>query len=521
MGTKTFHLPPNLSETALRCLTYGYAFSNVELFSPWPTQIDVTPTELTMKTPIEESCSLCVPWEVEGFGRLMLSTTTLTDWSSPYSLPMELLRGQVNQLRIHADYWERDGIQIPNGLRDRIQSASRLFAEAVCRQDQPDELNELARRGLAESVAAGQDLVRAYVDQALAVRLQADGSSLADTDAGEDGTGKPVGAESPPRLGTRWGCLVTGAPPEAEASEKIEAAFNMVQVAFPWPEIEAQEGDFCWAKTDALVAWAMDHHLDIAAGPLIDFTPSALPVWLKDRNDDWQRLGDSMARYVEMALRKYGNAITAWQPTAAINRAAGVRLPREDRLRLVHRIHEAAHSFDDEAHLILGLAQPWSEYIATEERGLSAFLFADTLMRNRVPIAALDLELVFGVRPRGSHLRELIEVNRLLNLFSLLGLPLRVTLGCPASNQPDSQAFPEYEIESYSDHGDWSPEIQESLATDIAPLALCKTIVEAVRWAQVDDRQPHPFPQCGLIGPDGERRPAWNVLHDLRDKYLR
>ena len=38
-----------------------------------------------------------------------------------------------------------------------------------------------------------------------------------------------------------------------------------------------------------------------------------------------------------------------------------------------------------------------------------------------------------GVTPRGSYCRDLLETSRILDLYALLGLPLRVTLGYPSS----------------------------------------------------------------------------------------
>jgi hypothetical protein len=188
---------------------------------------------------------------------------------------------------------------------------------------------------------------------------------------------------------------------------------------------------------------------------------------------------------------------------------------------LTVRLAEVAKQIDPGLELIVGIAQPWGEYLALEDRIHSPFVFADTLVRTGLNLAALDLEFVMGVTPRGSYCRDLLEASRLFDLYGILGVPLRVTLGYPSATGVDPHADPDLRVAA----GHWrdgaDPEAQADWAGSFASLALCKQWVQAVHWAHVSDGEPHQFPHCGLLDTDHRPKPALHRLRELRQKHLR
>jgi len=177
-------------------------------------------------------------------------------------------------------------------------------------------------------------------------------------------------------------------------------------------------------------------------------------------------------------------------------------LGEDDFLWLTARLVEAARQVDPKLELIVGIAQPWGEYMAVEDRTHSPFIFADTLIRSGLNLAAIDLELVFGISPRGSYCRDLLETSRMFDLYSLLGVPLRVTLGYPSGTGADPRADPELTIHAGHWRGGISPPVQAEWAAAFAALALCKPSVRAVNWVQWT-------------------KPALEQLRILREKNLR
>src|SRR5262249_54561095 len=149
------------------------------------------------------------------------------------------------------------------------------------------------------------------------------------------------------------------------------------------------------------------------------------------------------------------------------------------------------------------------------------FIFADTLLRSGLNPAGLDLELVMGVNPRGSYCRDLISVSRMIDLYTILGVPLRVTMGYASASGPDRLAHPDLSVSAGSWQLGLPPASQAEWAASFVALALCKPSVRGVQWIHLSDAKPHIFPHCGLFDGQDQPKPVIQALRDLREKHLR
>src|SRR5207253_7504629 len=120
------------------------------------------------------------------------------------------------------------------------------------------------------------------------------------------------------------------------------------------------------------------------------------------------------------------------------------------------------------------------------------------LMRTGIKLAALDLELIMGISPRGSYCRDLLDESRLLDLYALLGVPIQATLGYPSSAATE-MACPDQRVNLGNWRGAHSEITQADWASAFAAMALCKPYVRTVQWAHWSDAEPHQFPHCGLV----------------------
>jgi hypothetical protein len=287
-----------------------------------------------------------------------------------------------------------------------------------------------------------------------------------------------------------------------------------------WKEVEPTEASYHWQPFDELLAWAQANHLAVAAGPLIDFSAAKLPDWLWLWQRDLSSIASFMCDYVETAVKRYAGVIRTWQITNATNCASLLGLGEDEYLWLTARLIEAARQIDPKLELIVGLAQPWGEYMAVDDRTHSPFIFADTLIRSGLSLAALDLELVMGIAPRGSYCRDLLEVSRMIDLYSLLGVPLQVTMGFPSSAHPDPRADPELASPAGHWHGEFSSKTQAEWAATYVGLILCKPSVRGVNWAHCSDAAAHQFSNCGLFDAGDQPKPALQKLRELRQAHL-
>src|SRR5262249_45821900 len=162
-----------------------------------------------------------------------------------------------------------------------------------------------------------------------------------------------------------------------------------------------------------------------------DFAGRNLPDWVWESVTDLSSLANVMANYVENAVRRYHSRIRTWQITAGGN-CAGVPASRgEELIWLTIRPADAPPPVNPQLEVVVGIAQPWGDYLAEQERNKTPFIFADDLLRTGVKVAALELEFIMGVSPRGSYCRDLLEASRVLDLYALLGVPIQALLGYP------------------------------------------------------------------------------------------
>jgi hypothetical protein len=493
MGHATFLFPSATNTDAVRELERAFMAGGPDGM-PWPTRARLQDGTLKVSRHIDESGFLAVPWDIPQTGRLMCASATIMDREQPYHLPIELARGKVNQVRCQAEDWRSGGLTLSPELSGNIRDASLAFGHAIL-QPAGVETDLLAQKSLLQSFRTAHQLVQAYVDQVFQVRHERDS-----------------------RLETTLGCRLEAIP---TSGPQFQDVFSTVGIPLRWREIQPQDGVYHWERYDALFDWALANQLAVTGGPVIDFSPAQIPEWL----GMWERDPGSLARfateYVTAVLKRYRNRIRRWHLVAAANNASVLALKDEELLWLTIKVAQTARQLDPELESMIGVAQPWGEYMAMEERSHSPFLFADTLIRTDVNLSALDIELVMGVTPRGSYCRDLLDTSRLLDLYALLGVPLRVTMGYPSATSLDPRADRELVVGGGHWHGPVALEGQTEWAGAFATLALCKPYVQGIQWSHWSDEGPHQFPNCGLVDASGTPKPAIEKLRHLRTAHLK
>jgi hypothetical protein len=496
MGTMTFQLPANLPADAARELKRICVAGGPDNM-PWPTSLHFTPGQLSVSRVVDESGYLVVPWPFDGRGLMMGTSATLIERPRSYNLLLELARGKVNQVRCQASDWRAGGLVMTPDLEQNIRKVGLAFAHAVAGVP-PDEASQQAQVALDLAYQTAQQLVSAYVSQVFHVRHQRQA-----------------------KLDSALSCRLGRNVPLPNLTGALTAAFNTVCLPISWGLVESEEATYRWDECDALVDWAAKQKVQITAGPLIDFSSAQLPAWLWQWERDLPGMASFMCKFVETVMRRYRNRIRRWQLTAASNCGNVLSLSEDDLLGLTYRLAESARHVDPTLELIVGVAQPWGEYLALSECTHSPFLFADTLIRAGLNLSGLDIELVMGVTPRGSYCRDLLEISRLLDLYALLGVPLYVTLGYPSSANADADADPDLRVEGGRWGNGFSTEVQAAWAAEVTPLALCKPYVQGVQWTHFRDAEPHQFPHCGLADRRDNLKPALQKIRELREAHLK
>ncbi len=502
MGIIKFSVPPTLGLEDVHELERA-AFCGGPDGMPFSSQIHVDPSLLTLARDFEDSGYLVVPWYNKNAGRLIASTATLIERQQPYDLLIELARGRINTLRNQSQDWLHGGLNMPVALAQRIKDATLAFCRALARYPS-DEAHRHAQTALALGAEAADELIRVYMNQVFQVRSQnhqrSHGTSKLDT-----------------VLGVRLGPSVPTGPGESA----LIRTCNGYSIPFSIKETVPQEGEFAFDVYDPIVEWATSQDQPVWGGPLIDFSPHQIPSWLWLWERDRNRIANLLCEYTAALLEHYDQQIQTWQLTGAANIPGVLSLQDDELLWLTLQMGEAARKVSPDCDLIVGVSQPWGDYMRDEERCYSPFVFVDTLLRSGLSLSAIDIEVVMGVTPRGSYCRDLLDFSRMLDLYALLGVPIQVTLGYPASVSHDSIADSQITPTAGYWRDGLTPETQAEWASEFATLALCKPYVRAVQWMQYSDVDPHLCPHCGVLDRAGKERPVLNRLRRIREKYLR
>lgn len=495
MGSTTFLLPnpvPPAAESLLQlaCLAGGYDQT------PTPTSVAVEADRLILTRESGESGFLVVPWPVGAGGARVTTSATVRERGEPYRLLTELARGKLNQVRTQLGEWTDIGLQAPPDFEADLAEMTHWFGQSVLAADGA-AADDVAARVLERGYVLADRLVRLYVEQMFATRHRDEG-----------------------KLGS-WLAALTPAPIAPPLVAEFRRAFSAVRVGVRWADIEPEESRYHWDRLDAALASAEELGLPVAFGPVIDLSPGMLPAWAEGWRGDLPTLAAFMCDYLETIVGRYKDRVRRWVVCGGTNHADGLGLSDDDRLRLAARLFEAAATLDPELDVVLGVTQPFGDYLVSGDQTISPLAFADDLIRAGARLGGIELELRTGSLPRGSFPRDVLDVSRLLDLFSILGPPLDVMLGCPAGAGPDPAAQAHGEvIWSPAWRGPPTPEWQAEWGMSAAALALCKPQVRSVTWDHWADAEPHLTPNGGLIAVSGRANPLLGRLQGLRAAHL-
>ncbi len=459
---------------------------------PWAARIVMTNDGIIVDRPVGESGCFHIPWPVEGYGETMLTTASLMERDRPYLLEVELARGALNRLRNQKANWEAAGMKVPEPILKRIKEATEKFSRCVTAQSNPADATVLAREVHSHVLSLTTALGASYAQQALALR-HASGS----------------------KLNTMMGASLGAAPLSDATAHSFLAAFNTALLPVPWRRIEVGEGSYDWGLTDCQIDWCAANRVKVCSGPLIRFDASDVPDWLYLWEEDAENVMSFVEQYVRSVVTRLKGRVNVWQCVSRINAGTFLGLSTQHKMRMAVRVVELVRQLDPHTPSLVTFDQPWGEFISRQDMELPIHL-ADSLLRSNLGLAGVGLEINVGYYPGGTNFRDVLEFSRQLDRWTLLGLPLLVSLVVPGGSGLDEKAG----STSSPMPDNWSPERQEAWVSNYLPVILSKTAVQAVIWNQLSDAERHEFPHGGLIDSAGKPKPALTDIAALRHAHL-
>ncbi len=442
-----------------------------------PARAHLTNGLLICERQVAESGQMRLLWPRFSGRREVVHTTSLREQSTPYSLELELARGQLSRLRNQYFAWSGAGLQSSPILTGLIQDAHRAFRAAVLRTESPETAVAAAMLSIDASSRATDLLCQHYVEQRLEYRR----SRAA-------------------RLPVFLGCRLDRVP---ENPDEFCNAFNAVQIDASWNTLEHDDGDYQWDQLDQLVDWALEKKLFILGGPLLDLSEDRLPVWLKAWTGDMVNLQSFTADFVETVVGRYVGRVRHWEVVTGANRGGVASMDEEQRMNLVARAIEAARQVDDHTQVSLRVVQPWGEYLSQTKNRLSPIQFIDTLRRCGVRFTEINLEIRIGKIPDVTLWRDSLSLSHLIDQWSLLQVPINMMITAPESSSGKDTRF---------------EETQTRWLEETALMCLAKERVSGIYYSNWN-QQTSGGPQTALVNANGLPRGALDLLQSLSNKY--
>lgn len=459
---------------------------------PWSTRASWEDDLLIVERTISDSGSVYVPWRIDGWGPCILSTSTLAERPRPYQLEVELARGLLNRIRNRVFVWEWLGLETPEEFHEQLSQATQSFSRAATSQSKPAAAAAKALEAIDLALDASEHLVCTYAEQAIVSR--------------EEQTPIPA----------LLGVSLDVATPDVAVRRELVDACNIMQLPIAWRAIEAREGTRDWQQTDEKLAWCQKAGLKVAAGPLLLMDDAGVPDWLYLWEDDFENLTRLMLDHVQAVVSRYCGRVHLWHVASRVNTGNLLGLVEEQRLQLVAQVLELVKRIDPRTPTVVSFDQPWGEYLSDQDEDLAPIHYADALVRAGLGVSGFGLEINVGYQPDGSGLRPTFEIGRLLDQWSVWGLPLMMILSAPSDTAPDPNAKNGIQVAFTDQEGTVDKSPQQRWASSVLPLLIARSTVQIVLWNQLCDSQPHEFPHGGLFDGENQPKPTLNLMRDLR-----
>jgi len=445
-----------------------------------------------------ESGHFHIPWRTGSHGEQVLTTGTLVQRRAPYLLAVELARGTLNRLTNQLHEWEMRGLETTDTVRQKLQEATGLLAGAATRQDtDPSGAEAQAVSALHYGLELVRSLVWNYTNQAYAVRR----------------------ATQPNRF-CLLGCMLGQGRMSPKQSEWFRRTFNMVNVPLGWRDAEENAGEWKWFQHDQQMDWAKEAGLRVCGGPLLSFDSSRFPDWLYLWEDDPSNLNAYVQRYIESVVRRYREQVQLWHCVSKINMRDALALDEDVRLNIAISAVNTLRQLDQETPVMISFDQPWGEYMSGAPNEPPPISFADAMLRMDLNVSILGVELNLGYWPRGTGLRDIIQIGRTIDHWGLLGLPVVVMLRAPGGVPAEDDRNNEAELPTGYGVNSPSPASQAGLVGDLVPHLLAKPYVQGVVWNQWSDEDRSRYPRSGLLNEKGEARQGLQTLFEIRKQFV-
>ena len=461
---------------------------------PVRSKLSIADGELIGVRTSDAAVGLASMWNVKQFGQLVLQTTRLPERDRFYNLNVELARGRLLRISQKREDWGMTELQLTAEHHQLIDGALDKFVEALCLLDEPEKAAQAADESLLLGLHAGEAMALAHAQLFLERRNETQG----------------FGRHS-------FGCCMDPRRiKDQEYLKLLKANFHFVTIPVSWAQIEPSEQKQCFDVLDECVDWLGRNRIAAKVGPLLSFSPGAVPDWLYIWENDFEQVREMAYDYIRRVVEHFGSKVQAWDVTSGLNADNSFNFSFEQLIEMTRTAVLAAKQASHRSLVLIELTEPWGEYHAHNQRTIPPMIYADMLCQSAANFDGIGIKVRFGRGSEGMRARDLLELSCLLDKFAVFGKPVHL-----AGVQVPSGTDGEEGDKAGWWHAPWNEEVQADWLEQAYQIALSKPYVETVTWQDLADRPEGVLKRGGLCGQDLKPKSVFGRLGELRKQLLR
>lgn len=419
MGELKFFYP----RQELKAELARHAFFTRRAKVPVPTQVEIesiSPVRdlMTVYPHTHESGALYTPYVDSEGCFYYVSTTTLEPSERPYSLFLELSRGQLTLLMHKLADWFMLGFRPSQKLKTTLKHAAKRFAKlASYDYDAPDFDGECVKffNKMTEFNRRVNELLLSQILTSRRNQSEPWSTKFGFSARPDTNWVEPYDSV----FAKRRGGLIR---------PKYDQLFGVYNPDFSWADIEKKQGIYDWSILDSAYAQAEARQLTLTIGPLVRWG-ERLPAFLKGKTDE--QIETLFKQYLCALFEHDAGRTKRWIVAANVESDIAAP-PFETRLILAAQTALAIRKLIPGAQAFLGFDQPFGDGALTERQATSPIELAARLARKSV-FDGFYLEVNFGESCESTFPRDPMELHRFFDRWCALGAPLCLGLSCPSS----------------------------------------------------------------------------------------
>jgi len=454
-----------------------------------PSRIIFKKGILECKKKSTESSGLATLWPIKDFGRIMLPTTRLPERKRSYNLNVELARARLMQITLKREDWSF--FEETNTFTDLAHEAEALFIEALKNIADPGKASMLADKSLQKALVFSEKLAAKHAEMFFAAKYR----------------NKSLGRHS-------LGCVVS---PELIGNEKYYKClldmFSFVTIPVNWAKIEPEQGNYDFSSIDSCIDKLAGKRLGVCAGPLLCFSEENLPKWILEKKPKFEKVREIAYDFVSRMVTRYSNYVHAWRVISGMNACNTLEFNFEQIIEMTRAACLAAKNADVKSRKVVEVQFPFGEYYAYNRDTVPPLVYTDMIIQSGISFDSFAIQLKFGKNQPGMHVRDMLQVSSVLDLFSPTGKPIHIT----EVAVPDSCGQGDFACDIAGCwHDKWDQQLQSDWLEQLYKIILGKPFVNTVTYSALVDLKDNAIPGSGLLTSDMKAKKAFMAIAKLQ-----